>query len=580
MSNSTEILVEKLKLQRLLYERVFVKWEDESDMSCTLGSRLYHNKQNLNFFLVIYHDLEGCLHIHFSLKVSILVAGKKQEIEMLLVVPPDAEFTDPSKPNIDELSYLDASAIHDAEISDTICVLRIQFDLSTNGFIITKKRTNTTMKPWNNTSQRLIHGLESLSRTRTFTVYIKPNDYALVGIRELRNRFNKTGNPTDLHKPNMKEMYIGYIPELVEWSSDPISLPPVYTENRQLSPEVQVPRSPPIIFGQRMPSTPITEVVIAKTPAQTPTSPDSTSVHGIFSQESSASPSHEESSTSPSHEESSAPQPRRIISLPQPRRNTSPPRYEESSASSSHEETPDRFPTSSEMYDIFTHGYEELNHMDKASRYMDFNVDSDAEQLAKEQFAKLDSRVPNQQQIDHNLEVSQMLNSKFLKWLQTTIRINTNIQTHKRLATKLSILGTCIRTSNIITFDATLLWCSTLFFYDPLDSDPNNILGLWEKSNSWLISDIAKLIQWANGIHNSAEISPLLLNHFLELGNTARVVALDARHNKDKYYDQKCVCILHTLAEFSKPGVSEENSKSVFGKSLGTDSNVSKRVKM
>ncbi|KAM3080997.1 hypothetical protein ACMFMF_002912 [Clarireedia jacksonii] len=539
MSNSTEILVEKLKLQRLLYERVFVKWEDESDMS------------------FIYHDLEGCLHIHFSLKVSILVAGKKQEIEMLLVVPPDAEFTDPSKPNIDELSYLDASAIHDAEISDTICVLRIQFDLSTNGFIITKKRTNTTMKPWNNTSQRLIHGLESLSRTRTFTVYIKPNDYALVGIRELRNRFNKTGNPTDLHKPNMKEMYIGYIPELVEWSSDPISLPPVYTENRQLSPEVQVPRSPPIIFGQRMPSTPITEVVIAKTPAQTPTSPDSTSPRRIIS-----------------------PPATKNYQPPQPRRNTSPPRYEESSASSSHEETPDRFPTSSEMYDIFTHGYEELNHMDKASRYMDFNVDSDAEQLAKEQFAKLDSRVPNQQQIDHNLEVSQMLNSKFLKWLQTTIRINTNIQTHKRLATKLSILGTCIRTSNIITFDATLLWCSTLFFYDPLDSDPNNILGLWEKSNSWLISDIAKLIQWANGIHNSAEISPLLLNHFLELGNTARVVALDARHNKDKYYDQKCVCILHTLAEFSKPGVSEENSKSVFGKSLGTDSNVSKRVKM
>ncbi|PQE10725.1 lim domain-containing serine threonine- kinase protein [Rutstroemia sp. NJR-2017a WRK4] len=396
MSNPTEILVEKLKLQRLLYERVFVKWEDES------------------------------------------------------VVPPDADFTDPSKPhlisNIDELSYLDASAIHDAQLSDSVYVFRIQFDLITNGFIITKKKKNTIIKPWNTTSKELICGLESLSRTKTFTVYIKPNDYALVGIQELRNRFSKTGSPTDLHKPNMKEMYIRYVPELVEWSSDPISLPPVYTENRQLIPEVQVPRSPPIIFEQQTPSINTIEAAIAETPARTPASSNSTSVHAIV-----------------------------------------PP---------SHEETPARTATSPDctsVHGIFSPSREELsgsqvslNDIEEASRYMemDFNVDSDEEQLAKEQFAKLDSREPSQQQIDHPLEVSQMLNSKFLKWLQTA------------------------------------------------------------------------------------------------LGNTARVVALDTRHNKDKYYDQKCVCILHTLTEFSKPGVSEESSKSVSGKGLGTDSNASKRLKM
>ncbi|PQE14724.1 hypothetical protein CJF30_00011050 [Rutstroemia sp. NJR-2017a BBW] len=302
-------------------------------------------------------------------------------------------------------------------------------------------------------------------------------------------------------------MYTRYVPELVEWSSDPVSLPPVYTENRQLIPEVQVPRSPPIIFEQQTPSINTIEAAIAETPARTPASSNSTSVHGIFS---------------PSREELSGSQ----VSL---------------------------------------------NDIEEASRYMemDFNVDSDEEQLE-----------PSQQQIDHPLEVSQMLNSKFLKWLQTAVRINANFQAHKRLTTKLSILGACIRTSNATAFDTTLLWCSTLFFYDPLDSDPDNILGLWEKRNSWLISDIAKLIQWANGIHYGAEISPSLLNHFLELGNTARVVALDTRHNKDKYYDQKCVCILHTLTEFSKPGVSEESSKSVSGKGLGTDSNASKRLKM
>jgi hypothetical protein len=570
MSNPTEILIEKFKLQRLLCERVFVKWEDQSGTSCTLGSRLNQNKQNLKFFLAVYYDTEGYIHVHFSLKVSIILSGNKQEMEMLLVVPPDADFADPSKPylmsNIDDLSYLDASAIHDAQLSDSVYVFRIQFDLITNGFIVTKKKKNTTIKPWNNTSKELICGLESLSRTKTFTVYIKPNDYALVGIQELRNRFSKTGSPTDPDKPNMKEMYIGYVSELVEWSSDPVSLPPVYTENRQLIPEVQVPRSPPIVFEQQMPSINTIEAAIAETPARTPTSPNSISVHAIFP------PSYEETpAQTPSNPDSTS-----VHGIFSP----------------SHEETQARTPTSpdsisvhgivSPSRDELSESEVSLNDIEEASRYMemDFNVDSDEEQLAREQFAKLDSREPSQQQIDHNLEVSQMLNSKFLKWLQTTIRINANIQAHKRLTTKLSILGTCMRTSNATVFDATLLWCSTLFFYDPLDSDPDNILGLWEKRNSWLISDIAKLIQWANGIHYGAEISPSLLKHFLELGNTARVVALDTRHNKDKYYDQKCVCILHTLAEFSKPGVSEENSKSVSGKSLGTDSNASKRVKM
>ncbi|TEY73427.1 hypothetical protein BOTCAL_0078g00200 [Botryotinia calthae] len=547
MSNPTEILVEKLELRRLLYERVFVKWEDESGTSCTLGSRLYTNKQNLQFFLAVYSDTEGHLHIHFPLKVSIKVAGIKQEIEILLVVPPDADFPDPSKPHlmstIDELSYLDASAIYDAQLSDSVYVFRIQFDLISNGFIIMKKKKNTIIQPFNTTSKILIDGLESLSRAKTFTVYIKPSDYALVGIQELRNRFSKTGGPTDPYKPSMKETYIRCVPELVEWSSEQISLPPVYTENRQLIPEVQVPRSPPVIFEKQMPSINTIEAAIAETPARTPTSSNSTSVHAIV-----------------------------------------PPSYEETP-------TQARTPTSHDstsVHGIFSPSREEspasqvsLNDIEEPSRCMEnFDVDSDEEQLAKEQFAKLDSRAPNQQQIDHPLEVSEMLNSKCLKWFQTVVRINANFQAHKRLTTKLSTLFACIRASNTTAFDTTLLWCSALFFYDPLDSDPDNILGLWEKRNTWLISDIAKLIQWANGIYYGAEISPSLLNHFLELGNTARVVALDTRHNRDKYYDQKCICIFYTLMEFSKPGVSEENSKSVSGKGLGTDSNASKRLKM
>ncbi|KAJ8058417.1 hypothetical protein OCU04_012606 [Sclerotinia nivalis] len=214
---------------------------------------------------------------------------------------------------------------------------------------------------------------------------------------------------------------------------------------------------------------------------------------------------------------------------------------------------------------------------------MNFDVDSDEEQLAKEQFVNL--------QLNYDLEVSQKLNSKLLRWMQTAIRINSNVHEHKRLTTKLSILGNCIRTSNASVFDATLLWCSALFFYDPFDSDSDNNLGLWEKRNLWLISDIARLIQWANGMHHGIEINSLL-KHFIKLGDIARTVALDITCNKDKYYDQKSVCIVCILAEFSKLGggsggssgngdiSKESNSKSVSRKSLGTDSHASKRVKI
>ncbi|TGO18200.1 hypothetical protein BTUL_0011g00050 [Botrytis tulipae] len=520
MLNPTEILIEKLKLQLLLRERVFIKWEDESGTPCTLGSRSGRNKQNLKFFMAVYYDTEGCIHVHFSLEVSITFGGNKQETEMLLVVPPDADFATASKPrlmsNINDLSHLDASAIHEADISQSVHVVCIQFDLSAKGFIVMKEKANMIIKPRNITSTKLICGLESLSNTKSFTVYIKPNDYALVGLEELRGRLSSTGTPIANHKTDMKETYIQQIPELMEWSRpDSVSRPPPYTENPpQPFSEVQVPRSPPIIFEQETPSINIIQTAIAETPARTSMSPDSTSVHGIFS--------------------------------------------------FCGEELSD-----SEM------SLNDLGENSKCTR-MDFDIDSDEEQLAN-----LNSR-----ELDHDPNISQMLNSKLLKWIQTVIRINSNVHEHTRLTTKLSILGKCIRTSNASIFNATLLWCSALFFYDPFDSDPNSTLGLWEERNSWLISDIARLIQWANGMHHNVETNSSLLKHFIKLGDTARTVALSTRFNNDKYYDQKSVCIVCILAEFrdlggggGDGGISKE-SKSASRKGLGTASHASKRVKL
>ncbi|KAF7909990.1 uncharacterized protein EAF01_003708 [Botrytis porri] len=509
MSNPTDILIEKLKLHCLFRERVFVKWEDQSGAPCTLGSRLKRNGQNLEFFLAVYYDEEGRIHIHFSLKTSIILGGNKEKMEILLVVPPDANFAESPKrrliSNIGNLSRLDASAIHDAGLSDSTHIICLQFDLTTNGFVVVKGTNTATIKPRNYTSKELICGLESLSDTKTFAVYIKPNDYALVGLEEVRKRLNNT--PADIHKANTKEMYFRQVPELVAWSKlDPLSLLPPYTKNPQLFPEVQAPQSTPI-FEQETSSGKIVEAAITETLPH-----NSTLMHGIVSHD------------------------------------------------------------CEELLDIQVN----LDDVENDPRYMEMNfgVDSDEEQLAKEQLASLDSRGLDQQ-LDHRSTISQALNSRLLKWIQTTIRINSNVYEHKHLITKLSILGNCVRISDIRLFNVTLFWCSALFFYDPLDSDPNNNLGLWKETNTWLISDIAKLIRWANdnGAHHDVEIAPALVKHFIRLGDAARAVALDGGCNKEEYYDQKGVCITCVLTEFSKLGNSDskENDKSVCRKrkSLG-----------
>ncbi|KAM0147856.1 hypothetical protein ACHAQE_010085 [Botrytis cinerea] len=523
MSNPTDILIEKLKLHCLLRERVFVKWEDESGTPCTLGSRLRRNGQNLEFFLAAYYDEEGRIHIHFSLTASIILGGNKEKIEILLVVPPDANFAESSKrrliSNIGNLSRLDASAIHDAGLSDSVHVICLQFDLTTKGFVVIKGKNTATIKARNYTSKELICGLESLSDTKTFAVYIKPNDYALVGLEEVRNRLSNT--PTDIHKTNIKEIYTQQAPELMEWKKlDPKSLLPPYTKNPQPFPKVQTPRSLPI-FEQETSSINIIGVATAETLPQTPPRRNSTLVHDIVSDD------------------------------------------------------------CEELLDIQL----SLDDIENDPRYieMNFGVDSDEEQLAKEQLANLDSRGLNQQ-FDHDSKISQSLNSRLLKWIQATIRINSNVHEHKHLTTKLSILGNCVRISDASLFNASLFWCSAVFFYDPLDSDPDNTLGLWKETNSWLISDIARLIRWTNGIHHDIEMGPALLKHFIRLGDAARAAALDSRCNEDEYYDQKGVCITRVLTEFSKLGNSDskDNDTSVCRKrkSLEAHTTASKLIKM
>ncbi|TEY31767.1 hypothetical protein BOTCAL_0780g00010 [Botryotinia calthae] len=516
---SISVPIEKLQLEKLLDERVFVKWVD-SGKTFTLGSCLHDNKQTPDFFMTAYRDTEGQIHIHFKLEVFVKLAGKKQKIDILLVVPPDADFANASIPypisSID-LSH-DASAIHEAGLSNAQHVFLLQFNLTAKGFVVTKKKT-TTIRPHTTTTDMLIRGLESLSNATIFSVYIRPSTYAKVHLEKLRMLVSKTA--IDTYEPNLKEMYIQQGAILLEWDKfvykeqkRPIpppyaqaspevqspQLPPLYA---QPCPEVQVPRSPPLYTQLSPEAQVVLKETIEETPPRFPTRSDSISVHGIFSG------------------------------------------CEESSDSEVN------------LEDVETH------------MRIDFDVNSDEEELAKEQFAN-NFRESNPQ-FDHDSEasqVSQILGSKLEKWIETVLPINFNVHHHTRLATKFSILGNCIRTSNANLFDITLLWCSALFFYDPLDSDSDNTSGLWEKRSSWLIQDIVEQIRWANQMSYSTEISSTLLEHFTKLGQAARTVALDITYNKAVYFKQKSVFITYVLAEFSKPGRKPASRKSLESGSM------------
>ncbi|KAF7885485.1 uncharacterized protein EAF02_003994 [Botrytis sinoallii] len=324
-----------------------------------------------------------------------------------------------------------------------------------------------------------------------------------MGLKTLHNRLNNIDTPNDPSKTITKGMYIRRAIELVEWNKfDAISLPPAYTE-AQLFPEVQVLRSPPVIFEQKAPLTNTVEEAIAETPARTLISSNPASVHGIFS------------------------------------------------------------PTCEELSDSEVN----LEDIEKDTRCFEMNLDVDSDE---ERLAILKSRELSQE-LNHS-KASQILNLKLRKWVQTALRINPNVHKHKRLVTKFSILNNCIRSSNTGLFDATLPWCSAQFFFDPHDSDPENIRGLWRERKSKLILEITELIQWANDMYPGAEISRSVIDHFMKLSDIARTFALNPSDSKwGGFIDQKGVCLLEVWAKFDEPSgsISKESSRSVSRRSLG-----------
>ncbi|APA08824.1 predicted protein [Sclerotinia sclerotiorum 1980 UF-70] len=519
------VQIEKPQLQTLLRERVFVAWKNSAGKPLTLGSCLHRNKQRPEFIMEAGYDMEGHVHIHFSLMASVRVAGETQPLEMLLVVPPNANFANApmplSKLDADDSPlpndsiFPDASALHEAGISESGHVILVPFNLTATGFVI-MKNTSAIVRPSGHTSNQLIRSFESLSHTSIFSVYIKPSDYAREGLKEICKRLSNTGVAT--HKIDMKEMYVQRGGMEVDWSRFRYhprqdKQPPPYADNPALPiPEVQVPRSPPITLGREVLPANTIEEAIAETPNRSPVDPNPAPVlHGIFS----------------------------------------------SSA---------EVPLGDE---VEVGGVEE----DMISIEADFDVGSDEEYLANLRSRELS------QQLKDNLAIPKILESKLVEWLNGAMTISPTVYEHKSLAIKLLTLADCVRTSNTKLFDATTPWCSALLFYDPLDSEKT--VELLEEKIRWPISDMAKLIKWANTFRYGAEINSLLINDFVKLGSAARNLSLRPGYDKAAYNYQRSVCIARVLVQFGRSGnISGESGGPVSRKrTLEASDNMSKRAR-
>ncbi|CCD55390.1 hypothetical protein BofuT4_P157860.1 [Botrytis cinerea T4] len=90
--------------------------------------------------------------------------GKNRSMEMLLVVPPHGNFDCYLKSlpisELDDLSSHDASALHEAGISNLEHIIVLPFDLQFEGFVVRKERESATILPSNSASSTLMQKLK------------------------------------------------------------------------------------------------------------------------------------------------------------------------------------------------------------------------------------------------------------------------------------------------------------------------------------------------------------------------------------------------------------------------------------
>ncbi|KAL1619005.1 hypothetical protein SLS54_006855 [Diplodia seriata] len=243
---------ESFDLLDYVNEQVLAEWVDsDSCETRTLGSLSTINKQDagLSFRVGLDSSLEQAF-MRFSMNVSVRVSGRPRRRQLLLVLPLHVLSYKTSPLEYDILRISDvgesAPAVHDAGFSDSGFVLRARFDLQEPGYVLMPKSNAKALRPSTSTAASHLAGIKSLSRALSFTLYIKPSDYAQQGMRMIYEYLrNDTLKQYPLH---WDAMYGDHGAQPVEWEQCELGGKGKAAELADGEEDVEPP--PPAIRGQ------------------------------------------------------------------------------------------------------------------------------------------------------------------------------------------------------------------------------------------------------------------------------------------------------------------------------------------
>lgn len=213
---------ESLDLVDYVNEQVLAEWSDpDTKETHVLGSLSTVNKQDAGLSLRIGLDrvLEQAF-VRLSMDISVRVSGRPRRRQLLLVLPlhvlsqktPALEYDVMKTPDLGSL----APAIHDAGLSDSGFVIRAQFNLREAGYVLMPKSNAKALRPSTSTAVNHLAGMMSLSQALTFTLYIKPSDYARQGLRMIDELLRD--DTLKQYPLQWDAMYGGHGAQLVDWN--------------------------------------------------------------------------------------------------------------------------------------------------------------------------------------------------------------------------------------------------------------------------------------------------------------------------------------------------------------------------
>lgn len=174
-------------------ETVLAEWTDAEGCKCTLGSLTPYHKGDAGFLMKATVDQENRVWVRFSLSVNVKTAGKERSRELTLLIPPQSLSNHPPGVAYEclPISRIQTPAIYsaagDTRLFESGRVIRADFTLSKPGHTLMPRSSAKRIIPASTTTSDLLRGLRSLSKVCSFSVYIKPSDYARQGLKVIRD---------------------------------------------------------------------------------------------------------------------------------------------------------------------------------------------------------------------------------------------------------------------------------------------------------------------------------------------------------------------------------------------------------